>query len=93
MNEITVNVVKPPDNEQEMIFRLHVEGSTTATKSCTDATCTAEGLTANREYKLSFNACIKAEPQTCGVFSDVATIYTVPQGKYNRKTDILVTEI
>ncbi len=88
MNVITVNVAKPPDNEQEMIFHLHVEGSTTATKSCTDATCTAEGLTANREYKLSFNACIKAEPQTCGVFSDVATIYTVPQGKHSRKTDI-----
>ncbi len=82
-----MNVTEPPDNEQEMIFHLKLEGhgSTTAVISCTNETCAAGGLTANREYKISVNACIKAKPSICGTFSDVAKIYTVPQGKYKLK--------
>ncbi len=83
MTSITVNVTEPPDNEEEMIFHLKLEGhgSTTVAISCTNETCTAGSLTANREYKISVNACIKAEPTTCGDFSDVAAIYTVPKGR------------
>ncbi len=80
---ITVGVVKPTGNEQELIYKLKVEGegADKAKTSCTDVTCTATDLKPGRSYTLSTQACIKADQNRCGVFSSAATISTVPQGE------------
>ncbi len=80
---ITVSVVKPTGNEQELIYKLKVvgDGSKNAKTSCNDISCTATDLKPGRPYVFSTQACIKADSNRCGAFSPTATIFAVPQSK------------
>ncbi len=81
---ITVNIVKPTGNEQELEYKFKIEGDgvmSTSEHDCTGASCSDSNLRPGRPYKISARACIKENPATCGAMSNSFTFYTVPESK------------
>ncbi len=83
-NSITVKVIKPANNEQELTYKYKVEGegvTDSSEKPCVRDSCTISSLMPGRPYQISAQALLQVKPDYFSDMSNVFTMYTVPEGK------------